>query len=1386
MKRITALQALLLFFQISFSQQPSLVLPIGHTGIIRYVQFSPDGKKIISAADDKTVKVWDVLTGTLLLNIPESDRAAFSPDGATFLTGSLTGITRLWNANTGAVIAELKEQKRNIIAMGYSPDGKRAFTTSYDKSVLIWNSNDGKLIYRLQGENAAYTPDNGKIITAGDSIVRIYNALNGTQIFVFKENISNVSSIQISSDSKAVTVSSYRTTKVWDILNGKLIFDLDDAEITCFNPKGNKIITTKRWDKTARILDLTSGSETAQIAGHILSIKTIEFSKNGDKILTTAKYGLTAKIWDSKTGALLNELKDRYDINGAIFSPNDESVVTFSNDYAIRVWNSLTGALKFEFKNQTDPVIYSPDGMQILTASSSLKLFDAFTGKPLKDFKGYTDRFVFAALTPNRKAIVTSNGNVARIWNAENGSLVTSVQLNNYQFSPDRKKYIVPAWSREANYDIHTSAHGYTVKSSRSKEPTAEICDAVTGNLLLVITGHKGTITSAEYSSDGKKIITAATDNSAKIWNAETGELLLTLNARTNGFAFRFNRYYFKDRMEGYQQSFRDAQFSPDDKKIITVSRNHTASVWNAYTGKKLFTLKGHTSGHGVILFSPDGKVIVSASHGNKIKIWDAATGELLKVLQGHTNKVISLQFDAGGGKLLSASRDGTVKVWNTITGIKMLDIYAGAGEVSSAQFRPDGKEIVTISEDGYMKIWNVDSAALMHTISVQNIKYYMPQIMHLRYGRYSSDGKYILGSYMQNEIGIWNATSGELVSDICMVDRWNGPVTVYKTDEKIYNPTLTRGADTLSVTIASDHTAKIFNPKTNELKYTLLALHNADYLTVDNEGRYDGTDGARKLLYLTCGLDVIKLDQIKDLCWEPGLVSKIMGVNKEPISAKRLKDISVCNNAPVIQNEADTADMKRFIIKERAGGIGEVAIYINQKEVETIPVRSLHFIHGEAELMLNLRKYQKFFEAGKENSVQLQVRTADLSVSTKGSELVVKDEQKASESPDLYAVIAGVSKYNGAELNLKFAAKDALDFSNALGLSAKKLLNTDGKEHVHISTLVSDGDIPPTKDNIRLAFEDIRSKAKPNDIVIIYISGHGEKFGTETSNFYYLTSNAVSFKLDGVEKDVAISTNEFADWLRLIPARKQIFILDACASGKLAEDMMFAVRDAVPSDQIKALDRLNSRTGTFILSGAAANQSAYETSKYGQGLLTYSLLYGIKSGEALREDVYIDVDKLFQYSADKVRELAMGIGGIQDPVISKPAGGASFDIGKCDSSVSSHIQLALPKPVFTNSRFTNAETGEDNLGLEKEVDKELNGYSSKGKESKMVFAERSQLPESYKLIGIYQLSGNRVEVTVRVKKGNSEIQKFVITASSDEIEKLAREILRQVNMQLE
>ena len=182
------------------------------------------------------------------------------------------------------------------------------------------------------------------------------------------------------------------------------------------------------------------------------------------------------------------------------------------------------------------------------------------------------------------------------------------------------------------------------------------------------------------------------------------------------------------------------------------------------------------------------------------------------------------------------------------------------------------------------------------------------------------------------------------------------------------------------------------------------------------------------------------------------------------------------------------------------------------------------------------------------------------------------------------------------------------------------------------------------------------------------------------------------------------VTSSELVDWIKQIPALKQVMMLDTCAAGAAAAKLMDH-RD-MSGDQVRAMERLKDRTGFHVLMGCAADRVSYEASQYSQGLLTYSLLLGM-AGAKLREGEYVDVSGLFQYAADKVPELARGIGGVQKPLVMAPRG-TSFDIGRLVEADRKALPLAQPKPLILRPLLSNAEDGDDNLKLASLVRKRL------------------------------------------------------------------------------
>lgn len=179
--------------------------------------------------------------------------------------------------------------------------------------------------------------------------------------------------------------------------------------------------------------------------------------------------------------------------------------------------------------------------------------------------------------------------------------------------------------------------------------------DAVTGELKLTLggsdsnvlkgaaAGHQGSVLHVEYSPDGKWIVTASEDGTARVWDAATGAQNIIL--------------------EGHTSTVHDANFNPDSTRIVTASDDRTARVWNVADGKELFQLRGHTGPVNAAAYSHDGKFIVTASSDKTARIWDAATGNEIAILRGHTDKVQSAEYSPDDQHILTASSDRTARI---------------------------------------------------------------------------------------------------------------------------------------------------------------------------------------------------------------------------------------------------------------------------------------------------------------------------------------------------------------------------------------------------------------------------------------------------------------------------------------------------------------------------------------------------------------------------------------------------------------------------------------------------------------------------------------------------------------------------------------------------
>ncbi len=679
-----------------------------HGGSVYSAEYSPDGRRVVTASYDSTARVWDAVTGLPitppLRHQSNVTAAVFSSTGLHVATFSDDGTARVWNPATGQSVTpalrhEASGEKYPLApGFGFSPDEQWLVTAGHS-AAQVWKIATGQatgppLKHKGTVNHAAFSPNGRHILTASDDrTLALWMVPDETTASLaplqFWEHRGAVKGAWFSPDGQHIaTVCDDWTASLWHMAKQESVFPpiRHGAPIfqCVFSADGRRLLTAS-FDNTARVWDATTGRPLSPPLKHRAGLTMARFSPDDRKVVT-ATYANVAQVWDALTGEAIGpRFHHAGFVLSAVFSPDGERILTASHDKTIRQWRLAGNEGAQSRVSHGAPVTratLSPDGRLLLTASHdrTSRLWDAATGQ-LIDTPGLLDNPVRdASFSPDGQRVVAcgnANAHVCDLSVPRQPKLILGHQgiVWTAKFSPDSLRLV-----------------------TASSDGTARVWNAITGEPIGAALQHEKTVESAEFSPDGRRVVTASLDQTARLWDARTGQPV----AAPMMHDCRVYR----------------ARFNPDGTRLVTCCLDATlfaryAQVWNATNGHAAAPRLNHQDGVLDACFSPDGRWVATAGEDNAARIWHAETGQPLTPWLRHENQVNTVAFSPEGRRLVTASNDGTARVWDVATGEPLGPPLQHEGQVTHAVFSPNGREVVTASWDGTARLWNVAPSAL-------------------------------------------------------------------------------------------------------------------------------------------------------------------------------------------------------------------------------------------------------------------------------------------------------------------------------------------------------------------------------------------------------------------------------------------------------------------------------------------------------------------------------------------------------------------------------------------------------------------------------------------------------------------------------------------------
>jgi len=433
----------------------------GHTDVVNSVTFSPDGRRLISASWDGTVRIWSVAERrelkALRTHKSRVNFAAYSPDARKIVTCGEDGTAQLFDAATVNPHVTLTGHTGGVMNCQFSPDGQRVITASRDKTARVWNAATGELILTLRGHSsevttASFSPDGKYILTSscdlGNKVIdrtsRLWDAQTGASLHTFPQ--AHRSGVMFAGftarGDKVMTAGQDSTIKEWDLNSTvpvRILFGHRGMTYSIQTTRDTSLFVSAGMDATARLWAADTGRQLFTLEGHTASVRYAAFSPD-EKLIATASADRTIRIYDLYRRGVMNYvgLPDvgmglgRHSADGKHILSWTMKELPDTFMMSLRVFDTDSLALEAELPKQ-DNIVYdvdiSPDSKRLVIGGRDrqAQVWDLTSRKRLFSLEHKDSVLVSRFTVDGQQIITTSDDSLVCLWEAATGRKIRCI-----------------------------------------------------------------------------------------------------------------------------------------------------------------------------------------------------------------------------------------------------------------------------------------------------------------------------------------------------------------------------------------------------------------------------------------------------------------------------------------------------------------------------------------------------------------------------------------------------------------------------------------------------------------------------------------------------------------------------------------------------------------------------------------------------------------------------------------------------------------------------------------------------------------------------------------------------------------------------------------------